>query len=331
VRRAELPGIALSVLLAFGVLFALGEVLLRVHLRRALSYDVEMTRYANELKLPVDDPRLSHVHRPGASARLMGAQVEISSDGLRDREYPRERTPGRRLLFLGDSLTFGWGVEQAARFESLLETRLSAQEPTEILNFGTGNYNTEQEVQLLLAKGLGYRPDHVVIFWFVNDAEPTPRPSPWAFLGHSRMVTFFWSRTKSALSRLSPGRSFEAYYTALYDEDRPGWRRAREAFARARDACRERGIGLSVVLLPELHDPARHPFAAQHAKVSAVLDALGIPFLDLAPRFREERDPQRLWVAVDDAHPNALAHARIAEYVLPFLEDALAQDAASGR
>ena len=45
----------------------------------------------------------------------------------------------------------------------------------------------------------------------------------------------------------------------------------------------------------------------------------GIPNLDLAPRFAGETNPQRLWVAPDDAHPNAVAHRRIADYSFAFI------------
>lgn len=324
----EVPGVLLSLALAFGVLFLAGEGFLRLTAGSVIDYDVEMTRYANELKIDAADPRIGHLHRPGASARLMGVEVEINANGLRDRDYPIERVGGERIVFLGDSLTFGWGVEVEQRFESLLERSLNERGPTEILNFGAGNYNTEQEVALFLERGLGYSPDRVVLFYFINDAEPTPRRSAWSILGRSRMATFVWSRATAAASRLRPARSFRDYYAALYRDDPPGWRAARAALVRLRDECRARNIRLQLVVLPELHDLADYPFGAEHDLIRSFLAAADIEALDLLPYFRGETDPHSLWVALDDAHPNALAHARIAEYVLPFLagsEDADAE------
>ena len=43
--------------------------------------------------------------------------------------------------------------------------------------------------------------------------------------------------------------------------------------------------------------------------------------MDLAPHFITETSPLTLWVARDDAHPNAKAHRLIAEYSYPFLSE----------
>ena len=82
-----------------------------------------------------------------------------------------------------------------------------------------------------------------------------------------------------------------------------------------------------MVLLPELHELSEYRFAAQHALVTKFLDGLGIESLDLAPSFAGESNPQQLWVAPDDAHPNARAHGLIAEFSLGFLEYALRERA----
>jgi lysophospholipase L1-like esterase len=301
------------------VLFVLTELLVRASTLAFTSYDIEMARYTRELKIPAE-PALGHVHRPGSRAHLMDVDVQINSDGLRDREYPVTRTTARRFLFLGDSLTFGWGVAADATFEAILEAELGRTRPTEVLNLGIGNYNTVQEVRLLEVKGLKYAPDDVVVFYFINDAEATPRSSAWGFLDRSYAVTFFWSKGKALRSRLQPQRSFRSYYAMLYEDDRPGWRAARDAFARLKSLCDPAGIRLRVVLLPELHQLDPYAFAPEHAKVASALDALGVLHLDVSPSFRGQ-DPRRLWVATDDAHPNAAAHRLIATATLPFLED----------
>ena len=203
--------------------------------------------------------------------------------------------------------------------KSLLEAELSKTRPTEIINFGTGNYNTEQEVNLFLEKGLKYKPDVVVVFFFINDAEPTPEVSNWELLGHSRLVTFFWSRIKSLVSRLDENKSFHGYYAALYADHQPGWAACKEAFLLLKKTADANRIKLKVVLLPELHDPVKYVFAEEHRKVLDFLDQSGIEAFDVTPAFKDTTDPLRLWVAPDDAHPNAEAHAIIARAVEHFV------------
>jgi hypothetical protein len=189
----------------------------------------------------------------------------------------------------------------------------------EIIGFGAGNYNTAQEVQLFREKGLKYRPDKVVVFFFINDAEPTPHMSSWGILNHSRAITFLWSRANILRSRFSAARGFQSYYSSLYQEGQPGWEQQKRAFLDLKDLCARNGTHLQVVLLPELHAPSRLPFKAEHEKVMAFLSDHGIESLDVAPAFLNQPDPHRLWVALDDAHPNRIAHRLIAEATLEFL------------
>ena len=300
----------------------IGEIGLRVYLSRNVLYDVEMSRYSQTLKRRSDNPLIGHVHRPNGNETLMNVSVQTNSDGFRDDEYSHERNARRRILFLGDSLTLGWGVEKQDSFEAILERELDMKRPTEIINLAAGNYNTTMEVNVFLEKGLAYQPDAVVLFYFINDAEPIPEPSRFEWLGNLRLFTFYWSRMKALLARFSESKSFRGFYAALYEPDQPGWVQTRESFLTLAEACRERDIELRVVLLPELHNLAEYPFEREHALVAGFLEEHEVPVLDLAPMFRSETEPRSLWVARDDAHPNARAHALIAQYSLPFLAGA---------
>jgi lysophospholipase L1-like esterase len=311
----------LVVILSIAFCLAVGELAIRLYLSGNIIYDVEMTRYANLAKLKAENPLIGHVHRPGATAELMGVPVQINSDGFRDDEYPVEKSARDRIVFLGDSLTFGWGVRKEDGFEHRLEQALDRKRPTEIINFGTGNYNTEQAVNLFREKGLKYQPDKVVLFYFINDAEVTPLRSPWGFLGRSRIITFYWSKVHAARNNLVSAKGFKESYADLYAADQPGWPKVRESFEALKEICEAEDIELQVILLPELHELENYPFKKEYGLVAEILTELEIPFLDLTPFFEGYPDPKELWVALDDAHPNALAHKMIAEYSLPFLSE----------
>jgi lysophospholipase L1-like esterase len=323
VRGRQVFEIFFVALIPLAIFLLLGELVLRAYLSRNIFYDVEMSRYALTLKVDSPNPLVGHHHRPNANATLMGVELRTNADGFRDDDYPVEKGDRRRVVFLGDSLTLGWGVDKEETFEHLLERDLDSKSPTEILNLGVGNYNTTQELNLLIDKGLKYDPDQVVLFYFINDAEPVPAKSKLPGLGRFRIITFFWSRVKALMARLSPTIGFQEYYSALYREGSEGWEGSKAAFLELQRLSGEHGFDFRVVVLPELHELVDYTFAAEHRLLTDFLDENGIRFLDLAPSFREQRDPQSLWVSFDDAHPNARAHRLIADYSLGFLaEDA---------
>lgn len=310
---------AITVLIVLLVSLVVCEFFIRIYLRFNMVYDVEMTRYSLELKQDPPDPLIGHVHKPNRAAKLMGVTVDINSDGFRDREHRVERDNRKRFVFLGDSITLGWGVELKDTFKTILEEKMNFVGPAEIINFSVGNYNTEQEVHLFLKKGLKYRPDTVVVFYFINDVELSKPKSKLWFLGHSQMITFFWSRLRALAVRFSPALSYKKYYAALYETNQPGFIRAQNAFLLLKKVCEERGIALRVVLIPEFHNLINYPFKKEHGMILDFLKKNGIECLDLSPRFSDCDDPMDLWVAVDDAHPNKKAHQMIARYVFDFL------------
>lgn len=321
--RELLKGLA-AALVSFVIFLVLLEISLQIYTRLFIYYDVEMSRYAVEIKEKSDNPKIGHVHTPNAKAHLMGTDVEINSDGFRDDEYSKERNDKYRIAVLGDSLTFGWGVEKDETFEVLLEQMLSDKRPTEMINFGHGNYNTEQQVNLFKEKGLQYNPDKVLVFYFINDAEVTPVRSKWLWVSRLRSVTFLWSRFRGLLTRTTPGQTFESFYRDLYEDDQPGYQAMKAAFLELHGITEERGIELQVIMLPELHNLVDYPFADVYAKVGAFLAENDIDYIDLTDSFLGYEDAVGLWVAPDDAHPNALAHQMIAEYSRDFIEKGVA-------
>ncbi len=105
-----------------------------------------------------------------------GAKLHINSKGLRDREYPYKKPAGtKRILVLGDSYAWGYGVANEEAFGHLLEQNLKKTNGVhkwEVLNGGVSGYGTDQAYLWLQAEGLRYEPDIVVLaFFLVNDPE----------------------------------------------------------------------------------------------------------------------------------------------------------------
>jgi lysophospholipase L1-like esterase len=158
-----------------------------------------MWKYAVQLKRPVPNPNLSFAHAPNGSALLMGVPVTTNSHGLRDREYSTEKPADVfRIVMLGDSTTFGWGVPESQTVAKILEKELNRvgvpnYRAVEVLNAGVGNYGTVQEYTHYLTYDRAYHPDLVILEYFINDAEPVPAERHPFLLGSSYLVAFILS------------------------------------------------------------------------------------------------------------------------------------------
>src|SRR5215472_18770839 len=119
------------------------EVAVRAFFDDGMQFDLEMWKYALEVKGISSDPLIGHNHRPNRQAFLMGFQFDTNSKGLRDREFSYEKPPGRlRIMMLGDSFTVGWGAKFDETFPKRIE-RMYADRgiQAEVINTGVGNYN----------------------------------------------------------------------------------------------------------------------------------------------------------------------------------------------
>jgi hypothetical protein len=117
------------------------------------------------------DPDLGWRLVPGQRTVFRGrhfsAVVETSEQGLRDRPYSPWPEPGRRrILVLGDSVAWCWGVEIDRCFTKLLERALA---DTDVITMGVPGYSTAQELLLYERDGRGFHPDWVLLVFVGND------------------------------------------------------------------------------------------------------------------------------------------------------------------
>jgi len=122
-------------------------------------------------KFWLHDETLGWRHRPNQSGVFrkdpFEIRVDINSHGLRDDEVPRDKPPGRkRIVVLGDSYTWGFGVEQPQIFTELLEASLTG---VDVINAGVSGYATDQELLWLQSEGMSFSPDLVLLVFTGND------------------------------------------------------------------------------------------------------------------------------------------------------------------
>jgi hypothetical protein len=307
-------GRALLLLLGLCIAFGLNELLVRialpapqlVHVHRSPAFEkrVAWERSRRAVLELADHPeggglyvetRAGRRLRANALAvienhRLSGRRIEIETNsiGYRNEEIGPKR--GVRLLFLGDSITFGDYLPEEETFvrrvEGLARGRGS---DWETINAGVGSIGLENEIAILHETGLDLDPDVVVVGFYLNDFHDSPGvhvrrlPAPFDRSRLLQYVSTTWT-TQRALRGKARVRALEAEQARwLSDFDRtwpgvPGdyrrdqrafngeirrnfrdwggawsthaWERMRPSFAELKRLSEERGFALFIVAFP---------------------------------------------------------------------------------
>jgi lysophospholipase L1-like esterase len=119
------------------------------------------------------DPRLGWRMRPNTTLQfhLEGYGTSIvttNAAGFRDREHAIQ-SHTRRVVVVGDSFTFGFGVEVEQRFSAYLERAFP---DLEFINLGVPVYALEQERKVMGDIGFEYEPKVVLLAFCLNDILP---------------------------------------------------------------------------------------------------------------------------------------------------------------
>lgn len=251
---------------------------------------------------PSARPGLVYELKPRRSWRIEGRQARTNELGFRGHAPARGRESGSyRIVGIGDSVTFGWGVGDDETFlervDFALESRMGPNS-VEVLNFGVPGYNSAQEAVLLRELVFSLDPDLVVLGYVLNDAEPTlfaDEPRDGIALRSSRLLQLgrdLWlaGESRAAVAR----RAMEAGLSDI----------ARRAG--------ERGVPVLFFVYPNAwrgQDPAL-PLRLARALAFACVDmhaAFDEHYRKTGAGFRD------VALSATDAHPNPVGHALIAE------------------
>lgn len=250
-----------------------------------------------------------------------------NSIGLRGPEL-REPKSGRRILCLGDSVCFGFGLEEPQTIPRRLEATLKERGvDAEVLNAGVVAYNTRQEARWLELHGEALAPDAIVIIYCLNDttdlgadlpedlyraANKEGKVDDWA---RQRSLPRHSPATQSFLENCHIARLLYGIFTkpnALTVRGNAqlvsaGWSKdfgvVEDGFARIAAFAKARNIPVSVAIMPFLKDLSAHPHRGQHDRVTAIARANGIAVIDLWKSFDSTKAD--LALPDDPVHPNA--------------------------
>jgi lysophospholipase L1-like esterase len=295
------------------------EALLRFKNSSMRNYDIEMWRYGTTLKIPSANPLLGHEHLRNASEVLQSVEIRTNEYGLRGGPLPARSSTQRRILFLGSSVTLGWGVPEEETVTARLEKKLrDGGEDVIVLNGGIGNYNAVRYVERFMTQLTDIEPTDIVVHAFVRDAEVLETGRGNWLLRNSQLAVVLYA----ALQRQSAGTGItrlEDHYRKIYDPQSPGLLAAKEALERLSKYSHEHHIRLYMAMTPDIHNLQNYPLGFIHDAMKEIAQQNGYAYLDLHPAFKDIR-AEDVWAMPGDPHPNSLGHERMADAIYPMLK-----------
>jgi lysophospholipase L1-like esterase len=323
-------------LLALAVFWTLGEIV-----TRSLDLVDRLNGFPRKLFTASDEPDLGYRLRANVDADARGVHVVTNSLGLRGPEVARTPAPGtERVLVLGDSVAFGFRLEQGDTFPVLLEQELEQRDggSWEVLNGGVEGYNTVNELAYLRSSLLDLQPRVIVVVFNLNDYDYGPVMGPLGVLtlDQSQRVrsdslairSEFWLLLRWLIATQgrvwigqgsapaatpapgddSPFNPFDRYvsvlrkqYYANPTDDR--WPRMIAALRDLAALCRERRIRLVLAIVPDGDQiGVANPDLTPQQKLAEVCRTLALDCIDLQSSFAADRRPL---LYLDIMHPNA--------------------------
>jgi lysophospholipase L1-like esterase len=291
-----------------------GEIVLRIKNSSMKTYDIEMWRYAKELKQRSADPDLGFDHLKSKSALLEGVQINLNEVGLRGPPLREAAPEERRILFLGGSITLGWGVPEDQTVEMQLQDMLrAAGEKVQVLNGGVGNYNTLRYVSRFFKELTGLHPTDIVVQYFLRDAEQLANESGNVLLRNSELAVTLWIAYHRLFDKQGEA-SLVDHYRKVYDPSAPGFLEMKQKLEELAQYAQVHNIRLYMAMTPDIHNLIHYKFKFIHDQMRQIADEDGYRFIDLLPALLG-RPPEELYAMPGDPHPNALGHKLMAQAI----------------
>lgn len=284
-------------------------------------------------------PYTDYIVKPNQHVNFISEEfstkVNTNSMGLRGGEIDLSRQ--HKIIMLGDSFTFGHGVNDGEAYAYLLQKKLDAKygEKTVIINAGTNGYDTRREYSYLANYGSKYNPNIVIVNFMFNDALSnsgeywfSAMPAGWARyipLKSIAALVEYLKQPKVLLYKLGIKfkgniRNVDHFDCLREGKCEKGWNATFDYLEKLGQYAKENSISLVIVNIPsqELFDAEKNatfnPNLASE-KLSAFCKRRGIEFIDLynSGLTKEDYFPK-------DGHWKAAGNEKAAEYVFQNLK-----------
>jgi lysophospholipase L1-like esterase len=301
-----------------------------------------------KVKLPIsrtykfsEDKHLLFELKPNSMAEIKGIKFIINSFGFRDKKYSLKKRK-KRIIFVGDSITYGWDVNLNDTYHKQFEKSINSQGyEVDVMGMGVVGYNIFQEFHLIKKKALRFNPDMIILQICPNDFQrrmaikrnkvgnkftlipyhdvSIPFVIKKSQLTHflmekSHLYKFLNQRLYSLLKKMNHDYTPEDVF--LFAE-----KKSFKYLNKINHLLKNRGIHFAVVMFPYRKMNKTYRFSTLRAKMHHHLKKHRIPFIDLYTEFNSS-DKNKIWI--DRIHPNAdgykIAAKKLENLIIPFIE-----------
>ena len=333
-HRSRRPILGTAALFVFSLLS--GLVIVELSLRLIFGAP-PLWRFPQEQY--VEDAESDYLLRPLQDSYTMDASVHVNSRSIRGDEYPPEPELGViRILAMGDSQTFGMGLELNETWPKQLEVALSKARPGtrfEVLNAGLPASSTVHQARRLPALLAAYEPHCVVVGVYVNDVIQTKHLPPfqvglrdeensrWKYLAKRSATLQALVRLVHGLLGTTPDLEVASHEVAVLRGVRrqstdSSWREVDRAIADMRRAAENHGACLVLMAMPRLDQVLGQERARGfQERLIELATPLGIAVVDPLPQL--VGIPTQDLVVPWDGHYASAAQQAMAQALAPAL------------
>lgn len=270
--------------------------------------------------------------------------IRTNSEGFRDTEHQIEKSKGVfRIIVLGDSFTYGLGVEAEQAYPKVLERILNEKSLNsdvhyEVFNMGIAGIGTLEERQIL-EYAIRYKPDLVLLGLFVenrwnpdngNDLYDNfksakiplkPKRGLLYYLNSLQIFLATYSDTYFLLMTRA-GTFLRKFLIGLRENQNLyelglSWRITKEELTRFGNIAYESGAEFALIRIPFLFDA----YSSKPDATSRILEEFGrenkLNVCDLLTPLRRQKDKSLYYPA--DGHWKSLAHTLAAKEIYSYL------------
>lgn len=243
------------------------------------------------------DPVVGFVLTPGFEGRHerseFSTEVLVNSIGLRGPEVAPRSPEALRVLCVGDSFTWGWGVEGSEAYPARLEQMLEEHYPNrhvEVLNAGVPGYGNDEALAWFRTRGAQFEPDLVVVQFF-----------PWNDMDDNRAPAASTHEVRDGMLQQTRSEATDA--------GRPGWLRTLDRLKRRSHLLfmlseRTGYLAMRLGVLGELEGSSAHEFSEElGAKTASLLADLGRTAAEIGARSLYVYVPEKQQVVVNEDSP----------------------------